>query len=283
MRDHARERPGPDSPAKPWMRLVRKIYCALLLSAACGGFCGAAAAQGESPSPPAMLPWLSLDTSQPLVLRFNHDIQYDPAIPKITVRKSEWSIERLRLAFFGGGAGMTGRGSIAESKATSGTLDSDVATTITLSKVDIQEFLKFVQLPRAEEIEARVSGSLYVRVVRGDWAAFNVRLTTEPKSVRLSRGLIVQLLGGSLSSDEIHSRVDPVLNGTFGSAQMIPVDSMTIKGNLGSGQLDMNIPIRNEVLNIDFEPHIDRALLWQAWEYLKNAGIKDVKSIKIQK
>ena len=41
-------------------------------------------------------------------------------------------------------------------------------------------------------------------------------------------------------------------------------------------ELSVVIPIRNEALNIDFEPRVDRALLWEIWTYLKDAGLKDV-------
>jgi hypothetical protein len=230
------------------------------------------AASADAP-PPILLPWLAPATSRPLALSFSHEIEYDPAGPSLDVKRSRWEIERLRMAIFDGRVSMVGRGEIG------GGRPSDVATTLTLERVDAQRVLRFLQLPRSNEIEARIGGRLYVRILAGDWDDVRVSLETEPGTVRLSRGLIRQMLGGSLDPQTIVERVDPTLNYHFGSAQMIPIESMRIEGSLGSSQLILKIPIRNAALNMDFEPRIDKPLLWEMWGYLKNAGLRDVQSV----
>lgn len=231
------------------------------------------AAAGGTNAPGTMLPWLSPATSRPLVMEFEHHVTYDPSGPSFAVHRSRWRVDQLNVATFGGSATFTGRGEIG------GGQSADVRTTLTLQTVDVQRALRFLQVPRAEEIEARVSGSVYLHILNGDWAAIEVDLYTEPDSVRLSREVIKTILGGSLQPDLIEQRVEPTLTAHFGAARMIPIRSMRIRGRLDHAVLTLAIPLRNDALNIDFEPRIDRAGLWALWEFLRDAGLRDMPQI----
>jgi hypothetical protein len=199
-----------------------------------------------------------------------------PPHRRIGAVQSQWQVERLRLAAFGGRLALVGGGWTGQPR------PSDAATTLTLERIDVQALLRFLEVPRAGEIEARLGGGIYARVTGGEWSGLALHLETEPGSVRLSRGLIKELLGGALDSKTIEERVEPTLKQYFGDARMIPIDSLRIDGTLGDAQLTLKIPIHNEALSIDFEPRVDRALLWQAWDYLKDAGLRDLEKAKWQ-
>jgi hypothetical protein len=229
--------------------------------------------QEAANAPPVLLPWLSLAADRPLAFSFEHDVGYDPSLRKLDIRRSRWRLDRCRLGLFAGEIALVARGDIG------GGNPSDVATTLTLRGIDVQQALRFLALPRANEIEGRLDGTIVARIAAGNWADLRLRLQTAPGSVRLSRALIREILGASLDPERIAQTVDPTLNFHFGAAKMIPIESMTIEGELGSSQMRMKIPINNAALSIDFEPRIDRAWLWDAWNYLKNAGLRDVRNV----
>ena len=217
---------------------------------------------------------MELITTRPLALRLDHSLVYDPVARTAQVESSEWRVDRLETLIFGGAVSLHGHGSIGAERT------DDVATTVTLKGIDVQALLRFLEVPRAADIEALADGTLAVQVRGGEFERVDVKLIGRPGTVRISRGLLKQILspyfGGGLES----AQVDKVLDQFFGGQRMIPLESMSIEGQLGMEKLTLQLPLRNEALNILIEPRIERGLLWEIWEYLKGAGLRNVSEIE---
>jgi hypothetical protein len=260
---------------------ARRIGLLFLMAgvAATGGRAAAQPARaadlpGTRPQP--LISWFDLSSTQPLALTFEHDIELDPspsAPRRVIVHRSQWQLGHLRIRAFGGQTELSGRGDIAEGR------PSDLSTTMTLQGVDVQRILRFLNVPRADEIQARVGGQLGVRVLAGEWDRLDVDLTAEKDSVRVSRRLLIELLSSNTGDAEIEKAATEAFNYQFGTSPMIPIDAMRIRGSLGQTRLSLSIPLSNKAMTIRFEPMVDRATLWEVWGLLQRAGLRDVGDI----
>jgi hypothetical protein len=221
----------------------------------------------------ALLPWLDLATSEPLSIAFSHDFSYDPKArdAKFKVVRSDWNLTRVRLALFEGQIDVVARGVIAQTRPT------DIRSTVTLKRINITRLLEFMNVPRAREIEAIVSGTLGVEALAGDWKRVDVDLVAHDGTVCVSRVLLHQLLSPAFGGGLEPADVETALNKLFPGEKMIPINGLHIEGNLTGAVLHVSLPLRNEVLNIDLDPNIDAALLWQVWELLQNESLKGIR------
>jgi hypothetical protein len=161
----------------------------------------------------------------------------------------------------------------------------DVATTMTLNRADLAWLMRALKLPRAGELEGRMSGSLAVQVAGGEWRRISLRLRDEPGTVRLSRQMLKDFIALSykaspgLAQTLSPQRIDAALDGAFGKGTaMIPLEGVAIEGELSSRTLNLKIPAHNQALNLLIEPHIERKVLWDAWRRFKPAGFVRIES-----
>lgn len=259
------------SSPRPWL---------LLIAFGLLSFGGAAAQNATTETTrhqtvPEPLEWIDSGTTQtsPIALSFRHSILYDPDPLTIQVEESHWNLQRLDVRLFSGRALVQGRGTILPEA------PDDVATTLTLEGIDLQGVLQFLTVPRANEIQALLSGMLAVAIRDGDWEHVEIDLHGEEGSVYLSRPLIKDLLGTYLGNAVTPEQVDQTLSHYYGDQTMIPLSDVRLRGELGRQMLELSIPLRNQALNIDLNPRIERDLLWEIWEYLRDAGLKDVEDI----
>ena len=225
----------------------------------------------ELPEP--LVGWAALPTSRPLQLSIEHSVEYRPAAYTIRVAHSNWRIDQLAIDSFGGQLLVQGRGNVGSQ------LPADLTTTLTLNAVDIQRVLQFLAVPQASQIRGKLEGTAGIQILAGDWHRVDLDLRTLPNTVYLHRRLIKQLLGSTIGGGLTGAQIDQTLNHHFGPVAMIPFSPMSIRGKLGEHKVQISVPLRNEALSIDFEPLVDRKLLWDLWQFLKNSGLKDVKDI----
>ncbi len=258
---------------------------ALLLGALCLLFYPDAAAQPpaesllrERPAPASypdpIVPWLGLPSDAPPILHYRHDIRIGPPGAGLSIRESRWQADRLKLLGFGGSLGLVGVGTV------SAEAPLDLATTVTLETIDLNAVLRYLQLPRAEEIEGRVSGTVHLSLLGREWRRIDVALHAPAGTVRIHRRLIADVLttylSEQLSREEIYASLDQAYRGI----EMIPFDAVRVNGRFDQQTLNLRVPLRNEILNLDLEPRIERAILWDLWDLLRRTGFEELEDIE---
>jgi hypothetical protein len=223
--------------------------------------------------PQILIPWAELAPPDPVALRIRHTILFNPEDAGLQVKASDWTLDRLNLLIFDGMAHITGRG------VTDATEPSDVSTTLTMTRIDVRRMMQFLNLPRTGEMEARVSGALGVEIRAGDWARLTVDLKAEPGTAYISRPLLNDLLTPGLGPETM-AQVDEIITRFFGTDLMIPLEGLTLTGALDRQVLALRIPVRIKTISALLEPRIERDLLWEIWKYLRNAGLKDIESVR---
>ncbi len=189
--------------------------------------------------------------------------------------RPDWKAETFRIEdFFGGRIELTGTG-------TWGSLDPPkVALNVKADGVDLAALLKKFNVPRADEIEGKLKGRLAIESVGREWKVMAFEVAGEEGTVRLNRKFLHDILLTPINQDA--AKVDQILNEVFGTETMIPFHEMRVTGHLEPDQLLMQIPLRNDALKIDYETRVDRELLWDAWDYLVNAGVENVKGVAVK-
>lgn len=236
-----------------------------------------AAAPGHGAEPAPMLPWLKLSENSPPAIRHRHEIVYDPVEKTASVKLSRLELEGLAFEAFGGKTQLIADADVAPGH------PADLATTLTLTSVDIQRVLSFLELPRAAEVEALAGGSIAVEVHAGEWRRVEVSLSAAPGSARMSRRLLIDLLtrylNGVIEPEKIHAAVDHYYGP---DAKMIPLADLELSGRLDRQVLAMKLPLHNDAMAIVLEPRIEAPLLWDLWEYLRGKGLQDVSGFDVQ-
>ena len=137
-----------------------------------------------------------------------------------------------------------------------------------------------LNLPRTGEIEATIDGDLAIGISKGEWNHVRVNITGQPGTVRVSRRLLKEILVDYLQNAITQQQLDETLGAFFGSDPMIPLDDLTLEGDLNSQALTLKIPLRNKALNILIEPRIERNLLWDICNYvIRNLGLGRIQGI----
>ncbi len=217
-----------------------------------------AAAAEEQP----LLPWLDPATSRPLALSIRHQILFDRSAATILVEESRWQLDWLDLNLWDGRVRVAGEGRVLAGRSAS------LATSITLGRVELSEAMAFFQLPRAREVRAQVSGRVRLEFGEGEWSRIAIAAHGAPGTVFLSRGLIKDLLANQHAGALAGDYVDSVLDQRWPNELMIPFNEVNVEGELTRERLIIRVPLRNELLNLDFNPQIDNRVLWWVWEQL---------------
>lgn len=186
--------------------------------------------------------------------------------------RPNWEIERASVEIFGGLITLSGEGRWGTNE------EPRVSLLVQGHGVALQPLLRAFNAPRADQVQARIGGAMKLEAVGRDWNVLNMQIYSEEGTVFLDRRLIYDLLAPAFAEVLTKEQVDEALNNAFGDAQMIPFDQMSLGGALSPDQLVMELPLRNEALNLDIEPRVDRELVWDAYDFLRKMGLENIKS-----
>ena len=240
--------------------------CVATATSSASGSAGSVKAAQAGEASPVLVPWFSPATTRPLEMTLNHDLTYDPQSKQLEINESRWGLRRMVLSTCGGRVGVWGQGEIVPGQV------EDIACTVTLRGVQAQQFMKMLELPREGEIRGELNGWVALDVSRGQWRRVELHLSAREGTAFVSRRLIREILASQLGGGVEPATVDQVIDRVFPGRGMIPFENVRLDGRLGQQKLKVTIPLRNEVLDIKFEPQIDSALLWEAWGLIRDKG-----------
>lgn len=185
--------------------------------------------------------------------------------------RPEWLLEHFEARTFEGRLVATGRG-VWE------TVDRPVVSLeVEVEDVDLNALLKAFNVARADQIRARVRGRARLESEGRDWKVLDLDLVGMEGTVFLSRKLLYDILSPSLTEVLTRKQIDDALNSVYGRKQMIPFEELGFEGSLRPRSLNLRLPLRNEVLDLDIEPQIDRELLWDIYDELVEVGAENVR------
>lgn len=188
--------------------------------------------------------------------------------------RPEWVLEHFEAQTFGGRLAATGRGAW-------GTADRPVVSLeVEMEDVDLNALLKAFNVARADQIRARVRGRAHLEAEGRDWKVLDLDLIGKEGTVFLSRKLLYDILSPSLTEVLTRKQIDDALNSVYGRKQMIPFEELSFEGSLTPRSLNLRLPLRNEVLDLDIEPQIDRELLWDIYDELAEVGAENVRGVE---
>ena len=190
--------------------------------------------------------------------------------------RPSWTLEEVRASAFSGRLRIEGEGVW---EAGSPPL---VSLALELEGLDLHELLRAFNIPKADQIRARMSGSMHIKAEGRSWEILDFDLHADEGSVYLDRQLIYDILAPSFSEVLTQEQVAQTLNSVFGDAKMIPFEEMSFRGSLAPDALRLRLPLRNEALDLDIEPRIDRVLLWDIWDKLIETGLENVRGFEVR-
>lgn len=234
------------------------------------------AAQSDTTS--YMLPWLQVSPTS-ATLTFRHEASWTPE-RGVQWRALDWDAAGWRFAAWGGELTLTITG---EGNAPA-LASLDQRATLTLQHVDLSSMMKQFEVPRARELEGRVSGTLAFELDGKKWREVLVDLQTEPGSTFIDRGLLGDMLGKYLYGALDPKTLDDTLNHYYGAqTRRIPLESVAIRGQLNQGALRLDVPLVNEALSIRLEPRVEEHLLWELWALVSDKSFNAMNDLKVDR
>lgn len=190
--------------------------------------------------------------------------------------RPSWTLEEVRASAFSGRLRIEGEGVWEAGSPPS------VSLALELEGLDLHELLRVFNIPKADQVRAKISGSMHVKAEGRRWEILDFDLHGDEGSVYLDRQLIYDILAPSFSEVLTQKQVEQTLNSVFGNAKMIPFVEMSFQGSLAPEALRLRLPLRNAALDLDIEPRIDRALLWDIWDKLIETGLDNVRDFEVR-
>lgn len=185
-----------------------------------------------------------------------------------------WRIDELAGQAFGGAVFIEGQGTWGTEEPAQVSLDVEV------DGVDVQAMLKAFNIPRADQIQGRVRGRAALQAEGRDWRVLEMDMEGVEGTVYLHRKLLYDMLGswlGILTEEQMRE----TLVSAFGDREMIPFERLSLGGALTPETLSMRMPLENEVMDILIEPRIERELLWDIYDRLIEAGLKNLQGVEL--
>lgn len=191
--------------------------------------------------------------------------------------RPNWTLDRLGGDLYGGRIEITGDGEW-------GTIDHPlVSLEVRFEGVDATRLLQDFNIPRAGEVRGKLMGSVKLRSDGRHWEVLDFDLRGEEGSVYLDRELIYDIPGLIVEGGLTQEDVDLVLDGSFGDAEAIPFEEVGLAGGLTEETLRLRVPLKTVGgnLDIDFQPRIERAILWDIWDAALGAGLENVRGLEL--
>jgi hypothetical protein len=186
----------------------------------------------------------------------------------------DWRLDRLEARLFDGFVRLEGNGYWG----TDG--PPRVSLSIESRGIDLQRLLEAMQIPRADEVRARLEGTLRVEAVGRQWRIMDFDMRGAPGSVYLSRRMIYDALAPKFGATLSRAEIEAILDRSFGPEfEMMPFFQSGLSGGLSAESLDLDLRVENRPMRLRVEPRIERELLWEIFDSLLKTGLDRIKGV----